>query len=214
MQNTNKKTPNFKILKKNIFLFKACVLFLVNIVAFALKKYKNYFSLFIFLMVKICVMDINNFVFVCVGNSSVLFDSFGAVVGDALRSKNLPAFVFGGVENCITTNNVKEVINQINLELKNKKIVIVDCTCLNNFSLNNSSTNNAINFNIKSLLKQKIELKKGKVKIANINYECGDYNILCETFCIVNNKVFSLNINDVFLLANKVVNKIFEIFKI
>lgn len=160
-------------------------------------------------------MDIKNCVFVCVGNSSVLFDSVGPVVADFLRQKNFPAYVFGGTSNCITTKNIECVITSLQTNFPNKKIVIIDCTCVKNIGFKNSDLTD---FNLceikKQILTQNITLKKGKVNIANINYECGDYNILCETFLSFNNKILSVNIFDILLLANKIVEEIYKIFKI
>ena len=166
-------------------------------------------------------MDIKNYIFVCVGDGTVMFDCLGCVVGDILKHKNLPAFVFGGTNFPITTKNIKIVVEQIKINFPNQKIIIIDCTCVNNTNSNclkSGNKNNAIGstslFNTKELLNQEICLNKGAVTIANINYECGDYNMLCKTFELENNKIKSLNFKEVLLLSYKVVNKIFEIFNV
>ena len=163
-------------------------------------------------------MNINNFIFLCVGDTTVLFDSLGGVVGDLLKSKNIPAPVFGGSDFCITTKNIKQVVDCVKQVYKDKKIVIIDCTCTD-VNLTNNNLNFEYNFLTKETIlkkyaKQKIELKQGVVNIANINYECGDYNILCETFFMLKNKIYSINFKDVLLLANRIVDKIFDFFKI
>lgn len=163
-------------------------------------------------------MNINNFVFLCVGNTAVLFDSLGGVVADLLRAKNLPAPVFGGSNLNITTKNIKNVVDVVRKEYVNKNIVIIDCTCsdIKNIQPFKNLPENILNENLitNNFVNQKIEIKQGKVNIANINYECGDYNILCETFCLFNNKILSIKFKDVLVLANRIVGKIYESFKI
>lgn len=145
-------------------------------------------------------MILNDFIFLCVGDSTVLFDSLGAVVADFLRIKKLPALVIGGATNPITTKNIKIAVETLRKNYANKKILVIDCTC--------KEKNENVGY-----LNQKIVLKKGKVNIANINYECGDYNILVETFEYKNNKISCVNYSELLQLSGRVLGCISENFK-
>ncbi len=156
-------------------------------------------------------MNINDFVFVCVGDSSVLFDCLGPLVGDNLKQKNFPAPVLGSTQFPITTKNIKLVIEEIKKVYTHKKIVIIDSTCLN---LSLPCERDDEFYKQTNFLDQVITLKKGKVDIVNINYSCGDYNILCKTFTIKNQKIKSANINEILQLANRICAEIHTFFKV
>ncbi len=144
-----------------------------------------------------------DFIFLCLGDSSVLFDSFGALVADKLRERNFPYYVFGGVKNPITTSKVKMYVEQIKKEFLGYEIVIVDCTPAL------QKLNNSVDY-----LSQEINVQKGKCLINNINFECGDYNILCQTFYMQNNKIYSININDILTLSSIACDKILQFFNV
>ena len=75
-------------------------------------------------------MNIKDFVFVCLGDSSVLFDSVGALVGDTLKKLNIPTFVYGGVNSPITTKNAEFFIDKIRRVHNSKKLFVIDATTL------------------------------------------------------------------------------------
>lgn len=162
-------------------------------------------------------MNIKDFVFVCLGDSSVLFDSVGALVGDSLKKLNVPTFVYGGVTNPITSKNAEYFIEKIKRVHTGKKLFIVDATVLS------TNVGDMWITNIKDLsafsraklfesICQNIKINKGKVKIANINLNVGDYNILVPTFLINDNKISSLNINEILDIKDVVTQKIVKFF--
>lgn len=67
-----------------------------------------------------------NPVFLCVGSSQVVADSFGPLVGELLIKKYGIKRVFGNLEHNITSKNLNEVYNLIKLKYPTSKIVIID----------------------------------------------------------------------------------------
>ena len=63
-------------------------------------------------------------VFVCVGTSKVLGDSFAPLVGDKLLKMSLPIWVFGGTTNNVDARNLNSTLKVVKL-LHPKSIVIV-----------------------------------------------------------------------------------------
>src|SRR5690554_2100454 len=66
-------------------------------------------------------------VFMCIGDSKFVSDCVGPVVGHLLTQKyNIPAFVYGNLENNITKENAKDYYNFIRKNHCNSKIIVID----------------------------------------------------------------------------------------
>lgn len=68
----------------------------------------------------------NSFVFLCVGNSNVVADCFGPLVGELLIKQYGLKNVVGCLSHNITKKNLNKEINCIKQKYKNCKIVVVD----------------------------------------------------------------------------------------
>lgn len=67
-----------------------------------------------------------NVVFLCVGNSSVWFDSFGPIVGSFLQTRGVDNFVYGNVRSNILMKNICEYVDMIHKFHVNPYIIVVD----------------------------------------------------------------------------------------
>ncbi len=104
----------------------------------------------------------NNPVFLCVGNSNVVGDCFGPLVGEILTRKYQIKRVFGNLEHNITSKNIMEVYNLVKLRYPTEKIVIVDA------ALTQEENVGMIKF-----------LNSGCVPACNTNFKIlGDYSLL------------------------------------
>ena len=81
------------------------------------------------------VWELNNFIdinksiiFVCIGTSSIIGDSFGPVVGSILKNtlKNNSAKVIGDLQNCVTYTDIHRKMNNIKKQYSNSLIIVVD----------------------------------------------------------------------------------------
>lgn len=68
-------------------------------------------------------------VFVCIGTTSIIGDSFGPVVGTVLKKilrQNKNVTVIGDILNCITYKEIKSNMNIINNKYPNSLIIVID----------------------------------------------------------------------------------------
>ena len=101
-------------------------------------------------------------IFLCVGNSNVVADCFGPLVGEILTKKYGISGVFGNLENNITSKNINQIYQMIKLKYPNKKVVIIDA------ALSESNNVGLVNF-----------LNTGCVPACFTNFKImGDYSIL------------------------------------
>ena len=101
-------------------------------------------------------------VFLCVGNSNVVGDCFGPLVGEILTNKYQIKRVFGTLKHNVTSKNLAEVYDFIKLKFPFSKIVIVDA------ALTQEENVGLINF-----------LNSGCVPAHTTNFKIfGDYSLL------------------------------------
>lgn len=72
-----------------------------------------------------------NVIFLCVGNSSVWFDSFGPIVGSFLQTRGVDNFVYGNVRSNILMKNIYEYVDIIHKFHVNPYIIVVDSSVSN-----------------------------------------------------------------------------------
>ncbi len=65
-------------------------------------------------------------VIVCVGTDGVVGDSLGPLVGTFLKEKNLPAFVYGELDNPITAKHIQSIKDFIAKVHPDSKILVID----------------------------------------------------------------------------------------
>ena len=103
-----------------------------------------------------------NPVFLCVGSSNVVGDSFGPLVGEILTKKFGIKQVFGNLEHNITSKNLEQVYALIKLKFPTSKIVIIDA------AITHDSNVGMVNF-----------LSTGCVPACQTNLKIyGDYSLL------------------------------------
>lgn len=76
-----------------------------------------------------------NFVFICIGTSKLIGDSFGPFVGENLKkhnilknnkTKKLKINIYGDIENNVNFRNINKLIDEINYKYYNPFIITVD----------------------------------------------------------------------------------------
>lgn len=79
-------------------------------------------------------IDVNkNVIFLCIGTSSIIGDSFGPTVGSILKNKlktNMSQ-VIGDLNNCVTYTEIHKKMIDINNQYSNKLIVVLDSALSN-----------------------------------------------------------------------------------
>ena len=75
-------------------------------------------------------VDLNkDIVFVCVGTTRLIGDSFGPLVGTVLKrmlEKNDKVTVIGDLQNCVTYKDIRDKMHSINSKYSNSLIIVVD----------------------------------------------------------------------------------------
>ena len=109
--------------------------------------------------------NIDDIVFLCVGNSEVWYDSFGPIVGSLLTNKfNIPYYVYGNMKKDIRQSNLNLYIDWIKSKHMKSKILLFDSALTKN-----SYTD-------------KLIFKHGSTKCAfydKNSKEVGDFSVLC-----------------------------------
>ncbi|MBQ7308364.1 MAG: DUF1256 domain-containing protein [Clostridia bacterium] len=101
-----------------------------------------------------------NYVFLCVGSSKVVCDSFSCFVGSFLKKKNIKAFVYGTLNNPINSLNLDNFLTMLDTYHKDDYIVVVDTRL-------GKGKNIKMSLNIGSLEVSSLNLKR---KIGNCNF--------------------------------------------
>lgn len=65
-------------------------------------------------------------VFLCVGNSSIWFDSFGPMVASLLMATNLKMFIYGNIKANIKADNLEEYVNLIYKFHVDPYVIVID----------------------------------------------------------------------------------------
>jgi putative sporulation protein YyaC len=65
-------------------------------------------------------------VIVCIGTDAVSGDSLGPFVGTLLKQKNIPAFIYGHLDNPITAQNVSRLQGFIKKTHPDSKVLVID----------------------------------------------------------------------------------------
>lgn len=74
----------------------------------------------------------SDIVFLCIGTSKIIGDSFGPFVGSRLKcNENEFIHVYGTMENNLNFVNAKEIVEDINFRYKNPCIVTIDAALSN-----------------------------------------------------------------------------------
>ena len=75
-------------------------------------------------------------VFLCLGTSKMLTDSFGPMVGSLLKSKyNIPTFVYGDLNKNVNAINLEDYLTMISHHHKNCHVVVIDSALGNENSI-------------------------------------------------------------------------------
>ena len=102
----------------------------------------------------------NDYIFLCVGSTKIIADSFAPMLGTMLIQNNCPFYVYGTLKMPINAINLKSALEYIFEKHKNCKIIVVDVKI--------SNTNC-----------EKVEFNKGNLIVAynSLKISVGDYNL-------------------------------------
>lgn len=70
--------------------------------------------------------NVESVVFLCLGTDRVIFDSLGCMVGQMLKSNNLPHYVYGDLNHCITGKNVGFAVDYIRTMHPHAILCVID----------------------------------------------------------------------------------------
>ena len=113
-----------------------------------------------------------NIVFVCIGTNLIIGDAFGPIVGSILQNtigKSNKIKIIGNLDDCITYDNIKEKIKDINKMYSDDIIVVLDSAISNKSDIGKVFVQNRG-------LKYGESLKKKNESIGNISIKA----VVCE----------------------------------
>ena len=128
-------------------------------------------------------IDLNkNIVFVCIGTSTVVGDSFGPIVGSVLKHKlcNDRVKVIGDLQSCITYTNIQKKMNEINNIYSNSLIIVLDSALANKPNIGKIFVQNRGLKYAESLMKQNSTIGNISIKAVVGEYSYNNYkNFYC-----------------------------------
>lgn len=147
-----------------------------------------------------------NIVFLCIGTNTIVGDAFGPVVGSVLKnslSNNRNIEILGDLTDCVTYNEVKNVVRLLGCSYKNSLIIVLDSAL--------SKKNDIGKIFIQNRgLKYAESLKKSNSIIGNISIKAvvgEDVNNSINNFKNLKNASF----DDIYKMSNLVSNGIIEV---
>lgn len=112
----------------------------------------------------------------CVGNGQVLCDSFAIIVGEFLKARNLPFYIYGNYENNVNSKNLIDYYNCIVSRHNNPFIIVIDS------SIDDKIENNGIRV-CESIYPAVTNINK------NNNFKIGNLSILFKSAKIDGEKI-------------------------
>ena len=106
----------------------------------------------------------SNIIFLCIGTTRLIGDSYGPIIGEILKNniKHPKVTVIGNIKENVNANNIEYKINYIRNKFKNPYIISIDSALSNKFLLGKVYlVNNTLNVGK--------ALDKGLIKVGNLS---------------------------------------------